>query len=483
MMKKVIFGLIAATTLVLYSCGTTKTDSLNQEQTVEPEVTEEVSQADDESTSEAAEETVEQDAAQTQSDTEAEESSAALTDNTGDLAEENLDLLYPPLEEISEPEITDISIEEIIAEEEKRSQQEVQEAEKIEEPVPEEEILPPEQEEENGGEAQGDVVPEPVEGPEGDVTSESAEETSIEPIIEIQEEPEEIIITPSRTVTLKKGETLIVTYPGNGWIYMGSTSEYNNLASRGRKLGSTDTKYTLLAKEAGTQIHHFYKIDNLTGEYIDDYLEVTVLDKKGKSSTTVTAPDYATTVPKKPETPAKSTATKNKEKQETEAQKQEAEAQKQETESQNQDTAKQTTKTQGTTKKEAPKQEVQSTTPAADASDDGVIVIDDEETDTSSAQEGIDLSALLDQAKKDTTDKKYSLAYDALVMYLEQSTDNRDEALYLLGQLLEADSPIKNIKEAINTYQTLCDNYPASRFWENANKRIIYLKRFYIDIH
>ena len=320
MMKKVIFGLIAATTLVLYSCGTTKTDSLNQEQTVEPEVTEEVSQADEESTTEAAEETAEQDAAQTQSDTEAEESSAALTDNTGDLAEENLDLLYPPLEEISEPEITDISIEEIIAEEEKRSQQEAQEAEKIEEPVPEEEILPPEQEEENGGEAQGDVVPEPVEGPE---STEATEETSIEPIIEIQEEPEEIIITPSRTVTLKKGETLIVTYPGNGWIYMGSTSEYNNLASRGRKLGSTDTKYTLLAKEAGTQIHHFYKIDNLTGEYIDDYLEVTVLDKKGKSSTTITAPDYATTVPKKPETPAKSTATKNKEKQEAEAQKQE----------------------------------------------------------------------------------------------------------------------------------------------------------------
>jgi outer membrane protein assembly factor BamD (BamD/ComL family) len=53
----------------------------------------------------------------------------------------------------------------------------------------------------------------------------------------------------------------------------------------------------------------------------------------------------------------------------------------------------------------------------------------------------------------------------------------------MLGQLLEADSPIKNIKEAINTYQSLCDSYPASKYWESANKRIIYLKRFYIDIH
>ena len=88
---------------------------------------------------------------------------------------------------------------------------------------------------------------------------------------------------------------------------MGSTSEYNNLARRGRKLGTTDTKYTLLAKEAGTQIHHFYKVDNLTGEYIDDYIEVTVLEKKGSSSTVVNAPDYSQVVPKKPETPAKAT--------------------------------------------------------------------------------------------------------------------------------------------------------------------------------
>ncbi len=518
-MKKVIFGLIAATSLVLYSCGSTKTDSLTEEQIIEPAVTEEVQDTAQETSTEE-EQTTKEASAQNDNETleitaEFSEEVAAVTEEAADSAEENFDLLYPPLEEISEPQITDIPIEEIIAEEEKRLQQENQNSvEKLEEPVPEEEILPPVQEENIDGEtlrqaqgpqtgAQGQQTGElesQTEGQgaqtEGLDENEAGGENTIEPIIEIQTEPEEEtepeeVIIPSRSVTLKKGETLIVTYPGNGWIYMGSTSEYNNLASRGRKLGSTDTKYTLLAKEAGTQIHHFYKTDNLTGEYIDDYLEVTVLDKKGKSSTTVTAPDYAQTVPKKPETPAKSTATKNKEKQETEkSQALETNAPEQNSAQQTASSGEtepakaQTTKTQTTNTSELnskQNQQTQKTAAVTEDSDDDVIVIDDEETDTT--REEIDFSAILEQAKKDTSDKKYSLAYDALIMYLEQSTDNRDEALYLLGQLLEADSPIKNIKEAINTYQTLCDNYPASSYWENANKRIIYLKRFYIDIH
>ena len=119
-----------------------------------------------------------------------------------------------------------------------------------------------------------DPLAEEIEGTEETVQSQETEENSIEPVIEIQEAEleEEMVIIPSRSVSLKKGETLVVTYPGTGWVYMGSTSEYNNLASRGRKLGSADTKYTLLAKEAGTQIHHFYKMDHLHKKLFLPYL-------------------------------------------------------------------------------------------------------------------------------------------------------------------------------------------------------------------
>ena len=289
-----------------------------------------------------------------------------------------------------------------------------------------------------------------------------------------EQTPEEIIITPSRTVSLKKGETLSITYPGSGWIYMGSTSEYNNLASRGRKLGTTDTKYTLLAKEPGTQIHHFYKIDNLTGEYIDDYIEVTVLDKKGSSSTVIEAPEYKEAVPKKPETPAKSSATKQKEAQAAIEQQEKAAEQPQAS------TTTEEKKSAASNKTEQPV--------TVEKSDDVVIVVDEDDSlivvdDEEEEEQIIDLSGLIEEAQDAIKSKKYGDAYTALSKYLEYSTDGRDEALYLMGQILESDSKFRNIKEAVNTYQTLCDNYPASEYWDKANKRIIYLKRFYINIH
>ena len=494
MMKKMFFIMLCAAGFSLISCGTTKgqdageIDSTGETTIAAPQETETTTPEETDIDAENKEE-------QEEPDTFAEDS---LTEEEAQTPQQSYDPDYPPLEEISEPEIIDVPYEEVETTqlEQKEKEEEAEQA-KLVEPVADEDVMPPEEvvlrepqepqdsamETQDGssapenstadtgttlGDAGDDIGdPEALEGPQ-----ENDAQSPIEPTIEIQEEPEEIIITPSRSVTLKKGETLVITYPGSGWIYMGSTSEYNNLASRGRKLGTTDTKYTLLAKEAGTQIQHFYKVDNLTGEYIDDYIEVTVLEKKGSSATVVTAPDYKEVVPKKAETPAKSSTTKKKEA-EVQAQKQAEEETKAETETETKTTVNQQTKTEAKSDNKA---------------DDSVIVIDDEETQVVEVlEEDVeaipDLESYMSQAKTLIESKDYIKAYNTLSTYLEYANDGRDEALYMLGQLLEADSPIKNIKEAINTYQSLCDSYPASKYWESANKRIIYLKRFYIDIH
>ena len=473
MMKKVLLVLIAALSFLFYSCGSTK-------QTVESEPLEptELTEQDDIS-SQSDEQSLEQ---------EQNESEETLTpEEETQTEQENIDLLYPPLEEIEDPELIEITPEDIEEEALAAAKEAEQNENKITEPVVEEEELPPlpvtdqdtalrepqgPQDGTQGPQASA-AVPEALEGPQEDETQEN-----LEPTIEVQTEEEaepEPEILPSRSVSLKKGETLVITYPGSGWIYMGSTSEYNNLASRGRKLGTTDTKYTLLAKEAGTQIHHFYKIDNLTGEYIDDYIEVTVLEKKGNSSTVVNAPDYSEVVPKKPETPAKATPKTNP------VQKSET------TEQTTQDTTTQTsvTPTDTTTKTSAATTKTATTSPKKDEvieiePEETVIVIDEDENEEEQVP---DLEPLLEKARTGVSSKKYDDAYEALTQYLEFSTDNRDEALYLLGQLLESDSQYKNIKQAVETYQTLCDSYPASKYWEQANKRIVYLKRFYINIH
>ena len=480
MMKKVLLVFTAAATLLLCSCGSKKAQE--NPLPAAPELSEEVADIETEAETEAMaetdtvseeeadeptqsevtpEETNQEEPTQTeatsdQSDTEAaEESETSETQN--DVYND-----YPPLDEIEEPELIELTPEEI-----EKALQTKGEDEKIIEPVTEIEGLPPLSTEEN-----------PI---SDDLENSEAQEALEEETTEEAEEPEEeIIITPSRSVSLKKGETLSITYPGSGWIYMGSTSEYNNLTSKGRKLGTTDTKYTLVAKEPGTQLHHFYKVDNLTGEYIDDYIEVTVLNKKGSSSTIIEAPAYVEVVPKKPEVPAKSSATKQKEITQTAAEeektKQESKQEvKQETKQESKPETKQKSKTE----------------PEASNNDDVVVVVDedeaviviDEAAEDELDEQIIDLSGLIEEAKTGIKSKKYGDAYTALSQYLEYSTDGRDEALYLMGQILESDSKFRNIKEAVNTYQQLCDNYPASEYWDSANKRIIYLKRFYINIH
>ena len=66
--------------------------------------------------------------------------------------------------------------------------------------------------------------------------------------------------------------------------------------------------------------------------------------------------------------------------------------------------------------------------------------------------------------------------------FLESATSKRDLGLYLQGQILEAKSEVQNIKAAIEAYSTLTKNYPASKRWDDANKRMIYLKRFYLEV-
>ena len=306
-------------------------------------------------------------------------------------------------------------------------------------------------------------------------------------------EPEEIII-PSRSVTLRKGENLAIIYPGSGWIYMGSLAEYNNMASKGRKLGSQDTKYTLLAKEAGTQIHHFYKVDNLTGQYIDDYIEIIVLDKKGSSKTTITAPAYVEVVPQKAETPAKESKPAPESKTEEERTEETSQTAQVNQTSQTTQTT-QTTQTSQTTQtthanqaEQTSKLEEKTVSEEADIpllldetnSEDEVINVEEDEIFASQEEQPqINTDEILEKAKSAFEDKQYEESFNLLTEFFEYAIDRQDEALYLQGQLLEADSSIKDIKGAVQAYELLTKNYPSSIYWNDANKRIKYLRRFY----
>ena len=276
------------------------------------------------------------------------------------------------------------------------------------------------------------------------------EEKVIVPLME--KEPEQIV--PSRKVTVNTNETLSITYPGYGWIYLGSESENNNLVSTGRKVENEETVYTLTAKRAGTQLQHFYKVDTITGNFIDDWIEVEVLDNKGSVYTIVKAPDYAEIVPERPETPAVASSKKNI------------------------STAEILEKEVKPTEKRSyenyvPEPEVVNTTVT-----ETIIP----EPSVNDYKENLSADDLLLKAQSLFNEKQYVESQKYVNNFLEIATNRRDEGLFLQGQILEQDGVTKNIKESIASYTNLIENFPESDLWDAANKRIIYLNRFYIQI-
>ena len=292
---------------------------------------------------------------------------------------------------------------------------------------------------------------------------------------EIQEKSE---IIPSRSVSMKNYQYLDIVYPGNGWIYLGESDNSKNFIFYGRKLGGKDTSFTLRSKNPGRFILHFYKNDALTGNFIDDYLEVIVDDEKSSSNEHILCPMYKEIVPPKYE--------KNQVKDEN--------LQKEELLQKNQNTTEASPQEKTPTEKE--EQDIQGKTVIQNASslqDENSLektvspensLKSENPLETQKEEiESLPVELLLDKAQELYEQKNYEEAKKVLDKFMLSSVSKIDEALFLQGKILEAKSPVQNIKGAVDSYDLIVKRYPKSKFWTQANKRSIYLKRFYININ
>ena len=295
---------------------------------------------------------------------------------------------------------------------------------------------------------------------------------------EIQEKSE---IIPSRSVSMKNYQYLDIVYPGNGWIYLGESDNSKNFIFYGRKLGGKDTSFTLRSKNPGRFILHFYKNDALTGNFIDDYLEVIVDDEKSSSNEHILCPMYKEIVPPKYE--------KNQVKDEN--------LQKEELLQENQNTTEASPQEKTQTEKE--EQDIQGKTVIQNASSlqdenslektvspENSLKSENPQNPLETQKEEIEslpVELLLDKAQELYEQKNYEEAKKVLDKFMLSSVSKIDEALFLQGKILEAKSPVQNIKGAVDSYDLIVKRYPKSKFWTQANKRSIYLKRFYININ
>ena len=295
---------------------------------------------------------------------------------------------------------------------------------------------------------------------------------------EIQENTK---IIPSRSVSMKNYQYLDIVYPGNGWIYLGESDNSKNFIFYGRKLGGKDTSFTLRSKNPGRFILHFYKNDALTGNFIDDYLEVIVDDEKSSSNEHILCPMYKEIVPPKYE--------KNQVKDEN--------LQKEELLQENKNTTEASPQEKTPTEKE--EQDIQGKTVIQNASSlqdenslektvspENSLKSENPQNPLETQKEEIEslpVELLLDKAQELYEQKNYEEAKKVLDKFMLSSVSKIDEALFLQGKILEAKSPVQNIKGAVDSYDLIVKRYPKSKFWTQANKRSIYLKRFYININ
>lgn len=273
--------------------------------------------------------------------------------------------------------------------------------------------------------------------------------------------------TPSRSMTAKNNQYVDIIYPGRGWIYMGEDEGKDQILRYfGRKLGTENTTFTLRTTKSGETVLHFYKNDVLKGEYIDDYLEIKVLEESAKPNERAKAPSYEESVPQKPVRLEKKAETQE-ETQKTDEIKNIEE------------------KTSGDEQKLSSQDEtnLKQNDVSNEVSNNSNNVSKDVSKPEQKKSLRIDTKNLLEQAKKDFEAKSYAQALSEVQQYLDTQNTRIDEALFLQGQILEADSEVKNIKSAIDSYNSLIKNYPASTLWQEANRRKIYLNRYYVNIY
>lgn len=318
--------------------------------------------------------------------------------------------------------------------------------------------------------------------------SQLEETNQIEESLENDTTENEIVnkkIKPSRSMTIKKNQYIDITYPGTGWIYLGQKDNKKDFTFFGRKLGGKDTSFTLRAKNPGTYLLHFYKNDPLTNSYIDDYLEVIVENKETSSTEHILAPNYATIVPPKVTITAE-TRKENKKQNINKTVDENKNKQQKTQEEQTQNVASKKP-IDSSVKTVIQTQDAENTNEISETSNtQNIIETKQEENNTQNKpNQNLDKlkeSELLALAKKQFANKEHSNALFTLEKFFEKAVSKIDEGLFLQGQILESKSDVQNIKGAIDSYELIVKSYPASAYWTQANKRTIFLKRFYINI-
>lgn len=328
-----------------------------------------------------------------------------------------------------------------------------------------------------------------------DILSKNEENSGLTNQSELSESKETEKNLPSRTVYAAKNQTILVSYPGNNWVYLGELESKSIVAFRGKNFADNLTTFKISPQKEGETILHFYKLDAISGKYIDDYLEVVISPSIEDDiiQNTVSAPEYSydmyllnnenSQIIKEDNSPIVEVLSND-----TNYNKEILNNSKNYVQNKNDESTNfNKTKPQeesATLNKELAEVEVVEEEPELLFLSD---IFDDEETEsevvTSQSNDDVLFDYdLLNRAKTAYENKDFENALSLVNKFLELSNFSIDEALFLKGQILEKPFAQRNIRDALDCYKKIISSYPQSDFWDKSDERIKYIQRFYFNI-
>jgi hypothetical protein len=231
----------------------------------------------------------------------------------------------------------------------------------------------------------------------------------------------------SRTVQAIVGQVVEVPFRGTGWVYLGEQESRPGVVYDSRRLEKEGQNFVFKTESPGTYILTFYKQDFIEDYLINDSVQVMVSPVPQESGNRFLSVDRGRVIaePRWPTLPGDSIASV----------------------------------------RLPPAELPPVVVPPSEVPPPALPIID-----------------YLQQAREAYTASQFPQAISALDQFREQYPAGTDEAWWLYGQSLEAASPSRDIRSALDYYRRLIREYPQSPRGNDARRRIAYLERYYFTI-
>jgi hypothetical protein len=262
----------------------------------------------------------------------------------------------------------------------------------------------------------------------------------------------------SRIVRLTVGQILEIPFRGTGWVYLGELGNRRGMSYNSRNLDveaglTIGQTFVFLAEAAGTYILKFYKQDFIQDYIINDYVQVIVGESTEDSGTALRGRDRVIAEPRWPSVQGLGAIGEAK----TQTGSGEADGW--------------TSQSPGRTVQEPEKTISEPQTGE---------ISEPLQTDTVSSIEN--LPEYIRRAKQEFDAGRIEAALTVLDTLRQHYPLGSDEAWWLYGQLFESNSSLRDIRLALEYYRRLVREYPQSSRAADAQRRIVYLERYYFNI-